>query len=85
MPTPVAAAATPIMKVLALGALPPVVRERFGIPWSTVDELTLMAVRQAVRDAGRVVPHRLTRGPYLRSIKRMKHIAAPRPEVAAAS
>jgi len=85
MPAPVAAVATPVMRLLALGSLPPVVRDRFGIPWSTVDELSLMAVRQAVRDAGRVVPHRLTRGPYLRSIKRMKHIAAPRPEVAIAS
>jgi len=80
VPGPVAAVTTPVMSLLAIGGLPRVVRDRFGIPWSTVDELRLLAVRQAVRDAGRVVPHRLTRGPYLRSIRRMKHIAAPRPE-----
>lgn len=84
MPAAVAAVATPMMRTMALGGLPPVVRERFGIPWSTVDELALMAFRQVVRDAGRVVPHRLTRGPYLRSIKRMKHDAAPRPETVGA-
>lgn len=83
VPAPVAAVMTPVMRLLALGGLPRIVRERFGIPWSTVDELSLMAVRQAVRDAGRVIPHRLTRGPYLRSIERMEHLAAPRPEVGA--
>lgn len=79
VPGAVATVGTPIMRVLALGGLPRVVRERFDIPWSTVDELTLMGVRRMVRDAGRVVPHRLTRGPYLRSIKKMKHQAAPHP------
>jgi uncharacterized protein (DUF2236 family) len=74
----------PVMKLLSLGGLPQVVRERFGIPWSTMDELALMGVRQVVRDAGRVVPHRLTRGPYLASIKRMKHTAAPHPAQASA-
>jgi uncharacterized protein (DUF2236 family) len=85
MPPAVAAVATPAMRLLALGGLPKVVRERFGIPWSRADEVALVALRKAVRDAGLVVPHRLTRGPYLRSIRRMKHIAAPRPEAAVAS
>ena len=80
MPGPVAAVATPLMRTMAIGGLPPVVRARFGIPWITADALALAGFRQVVRDAGRVVPQRLTRGPYLRSIKRMKHIAAPRPE-----
>jgi len=80
MPGPVATVATPLMRTMAIGGLPPVVRARLGIPWTTTDELALAAFRRMVRDAGRVVPHRLTRGPYLRSIKRMKHIAAPRPE-----
>jgi len=80
MPAPVAAVATPMMKLMAVGGLPRVVRERFDIPWSTLDELALVGLRQVVRDAGRVVPHRLTRGPYLASIRRMKHIAAPHPE-----
>ena len=80
MPAPVAAVATPLMRTMAIGGLPPVVRARFDIPWSNADQVALIGWRQVVRDAGRVVPHRLTRGPYLRSIKRMKHIAAPRPE-----
>ena len=80
MPAAVATVATPLMRAMALGGLPPVVRARFGIPWTTTDELALAAFRQVVRDAGRVVPHRLTCGPDLRSIKRMKHIAAPRPQ-----
>lgn len=84
-PTPVAAVATPILKRLAIGGLPPIVRQRFRIPWSAADELSLLAFRHAVRDAGRVVPHRLTRGPYLRSIDRMEHLAAPRPDVLVAS
>lgn len=75
----VAAVATPVMRTMTIGALPAVVRERFGIPWSTADEIALAAVTRAVRDAGRVVPQRLTRGPYLRSIKRMRRIAAPHP------
>ncbi len=80
MPAPVAAVATPLMRTMAIGGLPPVVRARFDIPWSNADQVALIGWRQVVRDAGRVVPHRLTRGPYLRSIKRMKHISAPRPE-----
>jgi uncharacterized protein (DUF2236 family) len=83
MPEAVAAVATPVMRLLALGGLPRVVRRRFDIPWSPADALAFAGVRKAVRDAGVVVPHRLTREPYLRSIRRMKHIAAPRPEVAA--
>ena len=79
MPGPVAAVMTPVMRTITLGALPAVVRERFGIPWTTADEVTLRGIELAVRNAGQVVPHRLTRGPYLRSIRRMKHIAAPRP------
>jgi len=84
MPAPVAAIAVPTMTLLAIGGLPAIVRHRFGIPWSTADELRLLAVRQVIRDAGRTIPHRFTRDPYLRSIKRMAQIAAPRPDVVAA-
>lgn len=80
MPAPVAAVAIPLMRTMAIGGLPAAVRVRFDIPWSDTDQLALVGFRQVVRDAGRIVPHRLTRGPYLRSIKRMEHIAAPRPE-----
>ena len=82
MPPAVATVATPLMRVMALGGLPRVVRERFGIPWSAADELALRGLILTVRNAGQVVPQRLTRGPYLRSIRRMKHQAAPRPTAA---
>ena len=79
MPEPVAVLLTPVMRTLAIGGLPAIVRERFGIPWSAADELSLRGIRLTVRNAGQVVPQRLTRGPYLRSIRRMKQRAAPRP------
>ena len=79
MPEPVQVVLTPLLRTIAIGGLPPVVRERFSIPWSAADELALRGVQLSVRNAGQLLPHRLTRGPYLRSIRRMKHIAAPRP------
>jgi uncharacterized protein (DUF2236 family) len=82
MPAAMSTVMTPVMRTITLGALPAVLRERFGIPWSTADEVALRGIELAVRNAGTVVPHRLTRGPYLRSIRRMRHIAAPRPEAA---
>ena len=39
----------------------------------------LAALTLTVRNAGQVIPQQLTRGPYLRSIRRMRSIAAPRP------
>ena len=79
MPGPMQLLMTPVMRTISIGCLPPVVRERFDIPWTAADELALRGVRLSVRNAGQVVPHRLTRGPYLRSIRRMRHIAAPHP------
>ena len=79
MPESMAALLTPVMRTLAIGGLPAVVRERFGIPWTAADELALRGIQLTVRNAGQVVPRRLTRGPYLRSIRRMKQRAAPRP------
>lgn len=78
-PAVVTAAMTPVMRTIAIGGLPAVVRSRFGIPWSLTDEARLAAVVLTVRNAGMVIPHALTRDPYLRSIRRMRHIAAPRP------
>lgn len=68
---------TPVMRTMALGGLPPIVRERFGIPWTLADEAALAALTLTVRNAGQVLPQQLTRGPYLRSIRRMRSIAAP--------
>ena len=79
MPEPVQLVLTPLLRTMAIGGLPPIVRQRFSIPWSAADELALRGVQLSVRNAGQLIPHRLTRGPYLRSIRRMKHIAAPRP------
>ncbi|MDE0805420.1 MAG: oxygenase MpaB family protein [Acidimicrobiales bacterium] len=72
---------TPVMRTMALGGLPPIVRERFGIPWTLADEAALAALTLTVRNAGQVLPQQLTRGPYLRSIRRMRSIAAPPPAV----
>ncbi len=79
MPEPAQAVLTPVMRTIAIGGLPPVVRGRFGIPWTSADELAWRGIQVTVRNAGSIIPHRLTRGPYLRSIRRMRHIAAPRP------
>ncbi len=78
-PAAVGSFMTPVMRTMAIGGLPPVVRDRFGIPWSLADEARLAALTLTVRNAGQLIPQQLTRGPYLRSIRRMRSIAAPRP------
>jgi uncharacterized protein (DUF2236 family) len=40
----------------AFGGLPPVVRERFGIEWSSVDAVALDGLELAVRNAWPIVP-----------------------------
>jgi uncharacterized protein (DUF2236 family) len=45
-----------LVRLSAFGGLPPVVRERFDIPWSTADALSLRAVETAVRRAWPLVP-----------------------------
>lgn len=77
-----AKALTPVLRTVALGGLPAVVRRRFSIPWTPVDAAKLAAITVTVRNAGAVVPTWLTRGPYLRSIRRMRHVAAPHPDQA---
>lgn len=78
-PAAMSAVMTPVFRTIAIGGLPGVVRRRFGIPWSLADEARLAAIVLSVRNAGQVIPQSLTRGPYLRSIRRMRHIAADRP------
>jgi uncharacterized protein (DUF2236 family) len=53
--------ATPVARLAAIGCLPPVVRKRFGIPWSTTDQVALAAVQAAMREAGRALPGPLNR------------------------
>ncbi len=79
-PQAVNAAMTPLMRTVTIGGLPAVVRDRFGIPWSLADEARLAAITVTVRNAGEIIPHGLTRGPYLRSIRRMKQLARPHPD-----
>ncbi|MDZ7674867.1 MAG: oxygenase MpaB family protein [Acidimicrobiales bacterium] len=71
---------TPIMRTITIGGLPAIVRKRFGIPWTMADEARLAAITLTVRNAGEILPQQLTRGPYLRRIRKMKDLAAPHPE-----
>lgn len=73
---------TPVMRAMAIGGLPRVVRKRFHIPFGPADEALLAAFQLTVRNIGQIVPAEVTRGLYLRSIERMGEIAAPHPDVA---
>jgi uncharacterized protein (DUF2236 family) len=45
-----------VIRLSAFGGLPPVVRERFGIPWSSFDAVSLRGMELAVRRAWPMVP-----------------------------
>jgi uncharacterized protein (DUF2236 family) len=53
---PVAKIMSAPARLTAIGGLPPVVRERFGIPWSWADQRELDALELAIRKAWRFVP-----------------------------
>ena len=53
---PVARAISAPARISAIGGLPPIVRERFGIPWSRADQLQLDALELAVRKTWRFLP-----------------------------
>src|SRR5690606_29928376 len=53
---PIAKALRVPVWISAIGGLPPVVRERFDIPWSRTDQLQLDALELAVRKTWRFVP-----------------------------
>jgi uncharacterized protein (DUF2236 family) len=46
------------MRLLTLGALPPVVRRRFDVAWSRLDAVRFRALVSAIRESGRVLPRR---------------------------
>lgn len=46
-------------RISAIGGLPPVVRERFDLPWSRADQVQLDALELAVRKGWRFVPFNL--------------------------
>jgi uncharacterized protein (DUF2236 family) len=47
---------TPLLKLTAIGGLPPIVRERFDVPWSLVEEAELKLLELWVRESWRFVP-----------------------------
>ena len=53
---PIARLAKAPARISAVGGLPPVVRERFDIPWTRADQVQLDALELAVRKAWRFVP-----------------------------
>ncbi|WP_081283209.1 oxygenase MpaB family protein [Mycobacterium asiaticum] len=74
LPTlPVRTALAPPMRLVIFGGLPPVVRERFDIRWTRVDEARYRAVRSAIRSGWRTVPaslkwHKAARKGWLREL-----------------
>lgn len=49
---------TPILRLTAIGGLPPVVRQRFGIPWGAVESAELKVLEGAIREFWRFLPVR---------------------------
>jgi uncharacterized protein (DUF2236 family) len=45
------------VRITAIGGLPPMVRERFGLRWTRADQAMLDAIELAVRQGWRFVPH----------------------------
>ncbi len=54
---------TPVLRLSAIGGLPPAVRRRFGIPWRTDEELQYRMLQLAVREMWRNLPAALRYGP----------------------
>lgn len=48
--------ATPLARLTLVGGLPPIVRDRFDLPWSWAQERAYRAFARSVRNAGRAVP-----------------------------
>jgi uncharacterized protein (DUF2236 family) len=44
------------LRIAAIGGLPPIVRERFGLPWSRQDQIQLNALQLVVAQSWRFVP-----------------------------
>lgn len=54
---------TPILRLTAIGGLPPAVRRRFSIPWRPDEEIEYLLFRLAVRELCRNLPATLRYGP----------------------
>ena len=59
--------ARPAARLVAFGGLPPQVRERFGIPWTTTEQRRLRAIEASVRRSWRLVPERVRWQPRARA------------------
>jgi uncharacterized protein (DUF2236 family) len=70
-----------VVRVCAFGALPPVVRARFGIEWSAVDAIALDGLELAVRNAWPIVPESVRWQP--RALEGWQRVRAEREERAA--
>jgi uncharacterized protein (DUF2236 family) len=53
----------PVLHLTAIGGLPPVVRERFDIPWRIDEEVEYRVLQLAVREMWRKLPASLRYGP----------------------
>lgn len=65
----------PALRLCTLGALPGVVRERFGIPWSIEDEVQYRALQVWVREAWRFVPGSVRRSPRALAAENLSAVA----------
>lgn len=68
--------AAELMRLATVGLLPPVLRERFGLPWSREKELALRAHAGAIRRIVPLVPDRLRLMPPVYDARRRVRVAA---------
>ncbi|MFL6090013.1 MAG: oxygenase MpaB family protein [Aeromicrobium sp.] len=61
----------PLVKLTAIGGLPPAVRDRFDIPWSATDARARAAMKVAVKNASRVLPQPVLSGLMTQTLKRV--------------
>ena len=68
-----------VNRILAIGCLPPVVRKRFDIEWTALDQARLDALTLTVRNASVVIPPVLVRSRFLQAVDQMATLARPHP------
>ena len=54
---------TPVLRLTALGGMPPIVRDRFGLPWTLENQVELGILRQVIKRTWRFTPEWLRWGP----------------------
>jgi uncharacterized protein (DUF2236 family) len=73
---------TPLFRLTLIGGFPPIVRDRFAIPWSIQEQLELDAFELLIRQSWRFTPTRLRWGPE--ALKARRREQRVRAELAAA-